>query len=297
MVRKSSHTQLRLRQLVQEIPPSRFLDYRHFFRHIKDKLNEEFHKYTYGQYSTDLGFNKQHVAYILVNDVRKLSPTYLGTIQTNLQLIPQEKKYLRALVDYTHAKEGTERQRLFEKLVAAKTEASIIDSDKWELKFFTNWWHGAIFELFEVEGFESHWEWIAGQFLQPLSREQIEESLQLLQLMGLVAPDEKGKLVKTKASVSASESVLAIAKAGYHMQMMERAKDALNLIAADEREFGATTLALSEPHYQRLTEDLKLFRRYAIQLADLSEQKNRVVQLNFQLFPLTQGKSGRKDLL
>ncbi len=115
--------------------------------------------------------------------------------------------------------------------------------------------------------------------------------------MGLIALNEHGILAKTKTSVSASDSVLAIAKAGFHMQMMERAKDALNLIAADEREFGATTLALSESHFQRLSEDLKLFRRYAIQLADLSEQKDRVVQLNFQLFPLTRGKIGRRDLL
>jgi uncharacterized protein (TIGR02147 family) len=54
------------------------------------------------------------------------------------------------------------------------------------------------------------------------------------------------------------------------------------------------TLCVSESSFQQIKERINAFRQELLQLAELGGLKDRVVQLGFQLFPLTNHKPGAK---
>jgi uncharacterized protein (TIGR02147 family) len=156
------------------------------------------------------------------------------------------------------------------------------------LRFFSDWHHGAIFELVGLSEFQSDPAWIASRFYKHLTPEQVTRSLALLEKLDLIAYDpEAKKHVKKNASLSTGDDVRGLAVVGYHLQMMDLAQASFSQTPADSREIGAVTLSVSEDMALRLKEDIRLFRRYVIHLSEQCQQPDRIMQLNLQLFPMT----------
>jgi uncharacterized protein (TIGR02147 family) len=76
--------------------------------------------------------------------------------------------------------------------------------------------------------------------------------------------------------------------------MMQRAAEAMEQIPAPERDISALTLCLGEGGLARLKQRLQHFRRELLELSALEEDPRDVVQLNFQLFPLSQEPEDRE---
>jgi uncharacterized protein (TIGR02147 family) len=77
--------------------------------------------------------------------------------------------------------------------------------------------------------------------------------------------------------------------------MLDRASDALDTIPREEREISSLTLCIGQEVMLDLKERIREFRRELLQLAELSGDPERVVQINFQLFPLSEKKPQEKE--
>ena len=71
----------------------------------------------------------------------------------------------------------------------------------------------------------------------------------------------------------------------YHRTMLERASAAIESIPRDEREIASLTLCVSEQRLREIKQQLRSFRRELLQTAEQDDTPERVVQINFQLFP------------
>jgi uncharacterized protein (TIGR02147 family) len=76
--------------------------------------------------------------------------------------------------------------------------------------------------------------------------------------------------------------------------MLARASEAIDRIPREEREISSVTLCVSHDTLLRLKARIREFRRELLQLAELEGEPERVVQINFQLFPLSK-KEDPKD--
>jgi uncharacterized protein (TIGR02147 family) len=77
----------------------------------------------------------------------------------------------------------------------------------------------------------------------------------------------------------------------FHRTMLERAAEALDTCERDDREIAGLTLGLARSQMVDFKRRVYEFRQELLQLAvDASkgEQPTDVVQINFQLFPMTQ---------
>jgi uncharacterized protein (TIGR02147 family) len=272
----------------RQSPPSRFLDYKDFLRTLLAAAEEVLGRYSYQQFSNDLGFTAGNVAYVVIHGYRKLSAEQAETIIGTLGITGPERRYLIRLREYTDCRVEAERLELFQGLVEIKDQVLEEPRDRLMLRFFGEWHHAAIFELMDLDEFRSDPEWIASCFYKRLTAEQATKSLGLLSELGLIAYDEAaGRHVKRQRTLTTGPEVQGLAAAGYHLQMIQLGQEALSQIPAEEREIGAMTLSVSEAVLGRLKEDLRLLRRYAVFLSEQCEAPERLVQLNFQLFPIT----------
>ena len=112
------------------------------------------------------------------------------------------------------------------------------------------------------------------------------ESHTLLEL-GLLKRERGGKIVQSEPLVSTGPEVQSLNVANYHRMMMQRAADAIDAVAPDERDISSLTLCLGADGARRLKERIQRFRRELLELSTMEENPRQVVQINFQLFPLS----------
>jgi uncharacterized protein (TIGR02147 family) len=71
--------------------------------------------------------------------------------------------------------------------------------------------------------------------------------------------------------------------------MLERASLAIELVPREEREISSVTLCVSQSKLLELKEQIREFRGQLLQTAESDGDCERVVQVCFQLFPISKG--------
>jgi len=70
--------------------------------------------------------------------------------------------------------------------------------------------------------------------------------------------------------------------------MLRRATDAIESVPAKERDVSSLTLCLSPEGLERFKKRIADFQRELIELAEQETERSQAVQVNFQLFPLSE---------
>ena len=68
--------------------------------------------------------------------------------------------------------------------------------------------------------------------------------------------------------------------------MMDRAKDSIDSIDSDNREISGTTVALSKKGFKLFKTKIQQLRSELLELSAEESDPTRIVQFNFQAFPL-----------
>jgi uncharacterized protein (TIGR02147 family) len=77
--------------------------------------------------------------------------------------------------------------------------------------------------------------------------------------------------------------------------MMQRAMESIDLVPAHQRDISSLTLCLGEVGLRAFKERVQRFRKELLELSALETKPEQVVQINFQLFPLSRGRSEGKS--
>ncbi len=265
---------------------SRFLSYRDWLAFLFAEAKKKNNKYSYKLFSEDLGFSSPHISYILTMGIRKMSPQYATVLCKGLHLKGWERKYFLQMVEFTDASKDQDKQNALNAMIDLRESNSAEVDDRLSFRFFRDWYHAAIFELVVLPHFNPDPEHIAVCFFKRVSSEQVRESLQLLQDMGLIERDGES-YKKSQKSLHIAPEISGLAVAGYHYQMIDLAKGSMSQTPAEQREINSLTLSVSDEILQRLRKDIQLFKKYVIFLSEQCENPSQVVQMNLQLFPLT----------
>jgi uncharacterized protein (TIGR02147 family) len=191
------------------------------------------------------------------------------------------------LVGYSQAKSATEKQRWYERLARFRQFRAVHTISGSQADYYDHWYTPAIRELAAREDFVADPKWIAKQLLPRITESEARQGLATLQKLGMLRVTKAGKLKPAEPLVSTGSGPLGHQVVAYHRAMLERASDALDLIPRDEREVSSLTLCVSQEKLLELKQRVREFRKELLQTAETDNRPERVVQLNFQLFPLS----------
>lgn len=272
-----------------------FLDYRAYLGAVYAEIKTQERSYTYLEFAADLGFSPTNVVRLVIAGQRRLTPLTSERIATALELKTKERRYFSALVKYINARQGPEREALFQRLLAVKRESLANVEDQIKLEYFSEWYHPVIREMAGMAHFRSDPLWILSRLEQSLLPRQITKSLELLTKLGLIEWDAAlGRHVQTPGQNTTDRFVDNLAAVRCHQKLIELGREAITRVAEQRREIHAVTVRIDERIMDKIKAAvIKTCEDVMAMEAEAGDQADQIYQLNLQFFPLTRPQ--RKD--
>lgn len=263
------------------------LDYRVFLRDFYAQQKRKSAAFSHRAFSRRAGLRSSNYLSLIMKGERDLSAEMAPRFAKACGLAKSEADFFCDLVLYCQAKTTEEKTRHHERLARFRKFRDAHQLDGEQTAYHQHWYIPALRELSSLPGFEADPKWIASMLEPPISPKQASEALEILSRLGLLVRGPRGKLTQAQPVVTTGPGPLGHQIFVYHHAMLDLAKRALDDLPREERDISSLTLCVSEAALPRLKQCIREFRRELLQLAEDDPEPERVVQLNFQMFPLS----------
>ena len=272
-----------------------YLDYREFLRDLYARKKATDRGFSHRAFSKRAGLRSTNYLHLVMQGKRNLSPEMAVSFARGCGLVENEATYFCELVTFTQANTTDERNQAYDRLARHRQFRSVHQLGVAQAAYHSSWYMPAIRELAQREDFRGEDPaWIARTLEPAISPLEARSALATLLELGLLAKDESGRIRQADELVTTGPGPLGHHVVNYHRAMLARASEAIDRIPREEREISSVTLCVSHDTLLRLKARIREFRRELLQLAELEGEPERVVQINFQLFPLSK-KEDPKD--
>jgi uncharacterized protein (TIGR02147 family) len=273
-----------------------YVDYRLFLRDFYAAQKAKSRAFSHRAFCKRAGLSSSNYLSLIMKGQRDLSTEMAPRFAKACGLAKREADFFCDLVAYGQAKTTDDKQRWHERLARFRKfrEAHRLVGE--QTAYHANWFMPAVRELASLAAFREDPAWIAKTLEPPITERQASEALSTLERLGLLARDRAGKLRQVQALVTTGPGPLGHQVFAYHHGMIDLAKRALDRLPREQRDISSLTLCVAESTLPLLKERIREFRRELLQLAELERAPERVVQLNFQMFPLSRRSTPRTSV-
>lgn len=261
-------------------------DYREYLRayYAHRKQGRAF---SYRVFSRRAGLKSPNYLKLVIDGERNLSADMAGRFARACDLDAAQVRFFEALVAFNQARTVDCRNRAYAKLKRLRRFQRIHPLAKPLERYHSKWYYPAIRELVLARDFRPDPTWIAARLSPPITPEEAAEALSTLRSAGLLRDAPDGRLEPCELSVSTGPEVRSMYMANYHCTMMDHAKGSIDRTPRHLRDISSVTLCLAPGGIERVKAAVQRFRRELLELSELEEDPRQVVQMNFQLFPLS----------
>jgi len=263
----------------------RYHDYRAFLAAYYEHKKPQ--GFSYRAFAAAARLGAPNYLQLVIQGRRNLTNDMALRFATACGLANDAAEYFVTLVAFNQASDNSTRNDHYQKLSSFTRYRRLQKLELGEAAYHARGYLPAIRELALSRTFREDPEWIAEQLRPPIKASEARDALDILLQLGLLERAPHGRLRQGTPVVSTGPETKGMHIANYHAEMMQRATAAMTLVPARERDISSLTLCLGSDGLARLKERIQAFRRELLELAESEGQPSQVVQVNFQLFPLT----------
>lgn len=264
-----------------------FEDYRRYLAAYYEYAKGAQYGFSFRVFSRRARIRSSNYLRLVIDGERNLSSDMATRFAEACELAGPAREFFCELVEYCQARTTPERSRMYERLARHRAFREARKLESAQAEYHSHWYLPAIRELVRRRDFESDPRWIASQLRPRISTAEARRALELLCELGLLQRDAEGKLVQATEIVTTGPGPLGHHIFRYHHMMLERAGEALDTLPREERDLSTLTLCVSEDKLIELKQRVRTFRQELLRTAELDDVPERVVQINFQIFPLS----------
>jgi uncharacterized protein (TIGR02147 family) len=266
-----------------------YTDFRAYLRDFYEFRKDGTRGYSFRAFSKAAGFASPNILKLVTDGERNISPDATQKFIKALGLKGQMAEYFDTLVRMNQAKPDADKEYYFSILQKLTPQAKRRDLNAEGLKYVSHWLFPVIREMVALKDFRDDPYWVSRRVIGKASTTEISQALQFLLKEGFIEKVD-GQFQAKDNMVLSSDEVRSLAVRNYHRQMLDQAKESLDSVPLEEREFGALTIVLPEAALAELKYKMKLFRKelhtWAMQVAE-EQPGELVVQVNAQMYPHT----------
>lgn len=253
-------------------------------------------KLTFREFSVNAGFSSPHFLKLVIDGKRDLTPKSLPKVIQGLNLNEKQADHFINLVHFEQAIHHSERLRIIRKILSHAATRKEHQIESQQLQYYSKWYVVAIREMVELKKFRESPIWISKCLGKEVTPEQVRASIATLLKLNLLERSQDGQLKQTKRYLRPPDEVSNVFVTEFHKEMIRKGSNSIEEYSKDEREVSTVTCGVTPQGFDKIRALLKECRTEIgkIALAE-KDQANKVVQVNFQLFPLADVKKGEHD--
>lgn len=233
------------------------------------------------------GFKARDFILRIMNGERNLSQSGSYKMSEALRLSEKETDYFINLVAFNQAETPKEKEFFYQKMAQVCRHGKQQKLRQDQFTYFSEWYYAALRSILPVLDFKDDYRAI-GKFLTPsLSAAQVEKAVMFLLELGLLEKDPEGKYHVSTPQLTAGEAVKSVAMMRFHKQSLDLARRSLESCTTDERDISGVTMSLSQKGFKKIREEIAVFRKKVMCIAEEDSHEEGAFQLNLQLFPLS----------
>ena len=267
----------------------RHADYRAFLRAYYEQGKRSKRGMSLRSFSRRVGLRSPNYLKLVIDGARNLTPELALRFAEACALRGEAIDYFCTLVLFNQAKTAKERDLHYGRLKSFRRYRDTHKLDLAQDAYHSEWYIPVIRELVARADFSDDPKWIAKTLLPPITAPQAHKALAVLGDLGLLVRDAAGRLQQAEPLVGTPAGPLGHHVARFHRTMMQLAAESLDRVPRDDREIGALTLCISQAQMHALKAELECFEQQLLQRYG-AEDAERVVQVNVQMFPLSNPK-------
>jgi uncharacterized protein (TIGR02147 family) len=263
-----------------------YIDYRRYLREAYEERRKENPKFSYRFIAGKVGFSSPGFFANVLSGKKDISLKLALKFAELFRLGRKEKEYFETLVLFNKATGASEKKEYLDRLLALRgTRVKKVEAHQWE--YFEKWHHAVVRELIAIKPFRGDFRALSAMVNPPIGVSEARKSIELLERLGLIRKGGDGTYERTDAAISAGDAISQALIGAFQVQAMELAKNALEKLPSGTRNFSTLTMSISGPTYLAMLEELRAFRRRLLDMAQASDEVDRVYQMNFHVFPLS----------
>jgi len=277
-------------QSAEEIDVFAYRDYRSFLADTYEHRKKSEYGFSYRAFSRRAGLSAPNYLKLVTDGQRNLTNQMAVTFAEALGLKSEAANYFCDLVAFNQAENASLRERCYTRLQSYRRYRNAFRLDAAHAAYHSEWYIPVVRELVVCCDFVDDPQWIARILRPKISPKEVTRALRILEELGFIVRDDAGQWShKEPLLATGEEQPLGHNLANFHRMMLNKAAESLDTTPRGEREFGALTLALNEEQVARFKRRLFELREEFFQESCSEEgQPDRVVQIGFQLFPLSE---------
>lgn len=226
--------------------------------------------YSLRAFARDLSVDQSALSKVLARK-RTLSNEVVQRIASNLKLSASQTK--RFLVEPT----------------TKVTQPAYVDLDYDRFIAVSDWYHDALLELIDTNGFVTNTKWIASRL--GVKETQVKGAVRRLVKLGLLEITSSGEWIdKSKVNSLHPEEISRVALKTYQKQILSNSIKAVDSVELSKRSHTSNTFSASAEQIEEAKKIIEKCRRdVAALMRSGSRDKSEVFQIQISLFPVTKG--------
>jgi uncharacterized protein (TIGR02147 family) len=271
-----------------------YLDYRKFLQDLYAEKKAKGKYFSYRYLAQKTGLKSAGFFTWVLQGKRNLSPRLVLKFAEAFKLTKQESAFFELLVSFNQARSHEEKKHWFDKIVCLKrSPAKIVDGDQYE--FYEKWWYSAVREVIGIHPFKDDYARLARAVAPAISMPDARKAVELLDRLGLIVREDGGFWARKDPALSTGQNWRSLAVTNFQLQAFELGKQALDRFPKGERDMSTMTLSCSQSTFDSIKEKLRCLRQEFAEMARNDAQADRVLQCNFQVFPLSRKLQAGED--
>ena len=271
-----------------------YIDYRKFLLDIIAEKKLANPRYSCRQLSKRLGISAATFVRIL-NGKRNISKKLLPKFIDYFKLRERAAEYFSLLVELAHVK-GAEKKNLAYQKILDFRSARIKNIQPKEYSLFEKNYLVALREIIDIKGGITDFQALGKSLRPEIPGREIEKGVKTLLNLKMIAEGENKQYYAPETLLTTGEKWESVAIQRYQSEMIKLADSALMKYPKDERDISTLTIGISSEEMVRIKEIIRRARQEILAIAENSQRREYVYQLNVQLFPMSVNLTeGEKD--
>lgn len=262
-----------------------YLDHRSYLRAVYEDGRRR--GLGYRAFSKRAGLGSPNYLKLVIDGERRLTPNMAQRFARACGLTGESALYFEDLVAFSQAETSRDRSERYARLMRFRRFRSEHRLEVSQDAFHSKWYLSAIREMVGCHWFREDSAWIASQLVPSIKPQEAATAIQALVELGLLMRDADGRLARAHDFVLAPPETRSIHLASFHRTMMEHAAESIDRVHRDQRDLTSITLRIPNSAIPELKQRLAALRREILAWSEEQPDADQVMQLSFQLFPLT----------